>query len=55
MTPSSASQLSEVQEERQRWVEFERRDGWHSGFICGLLTGAWLVAVAAMITTVVVG
>jgi hypothetical protein len=48
--PTPSSQLDEILQERQRWMEFERRDGWYAGFILGMLIGAAIVAVGCAIT-----
>lgn len=47
------SQLSEVQQERCHQVRFAYRDGWLSGFICGIFVGTLVVAVAALLTIAV--
>jgi hypothetical protein len=39
----------DAEEDRQRWAEFERRDGFCNGFVVGLLTGAVVTVLCCLV------
>lgn len=49
MTDTERSGCDERLRERERWMEFERRDGWCSGFICGVLVVGVALVVLVLI------